>query len=222
MAAAAIAWVWPRPEGRWLREGVALVSRTASTLSQRAVETGRRGLGEARERLGRRAQPARADIPVVALPPASAAGPNPGVTFQGGTPPPGFPTDIAALPRGTLAPSTQLPTPASQGAPAPAGVPAVGAGGTIYSREDSALVTPPTLVSPRTPTVPVSGAAASAPEVEVVVAASGEVELVKLVGGQTTALSGMQISAVKAWRFDPATREGQPVRYRLRVRLPDK
>jgi len=55
-----------------------------------------------------------------------------------------------------------------------------------------------------------------------VVAASGEVESVKLVAGQTTALSGMQISAVKAWRFEPASRDGQPVRYRLRVRLSEK
>ena len=224
MAAAAIVWAWPRPEGRWLREGVSLVSRTASAVSQRVVETGRRGLGEARERLGRSAQPSRADIPVVALPPASAAGPNPGVTLQGGTPPPpSLPADFAGLPRGTPVPAPQPATPAAQGAPAPGGVAAVDAGGVIYSREDSPLVTPPTLVSPRVPTVPASGAAASAaPEVEVVVAASGEVESVKLVAGQTTALSGMQISAVKAWRFEPATRDGQPVRYRLRVRLPDK
>jgi hypothetical protein len=108
--------------------------------------------------------------------------------------------------------------PATQGAPA-----ATDAGSTIYSRQDSPLVAPPMLVSPRVPTIPASGAAASAaPEVDVVVAASGEVESVKLVAGQTTALSGMQISAVKAWRFAPATRNGQPVRYRLRVRLSEK
>ena len=113
--------------------------------------------------------------------------------------------------------------PAAQGAPAPGGVAAVDAGSVVYSREDSPLVAPPTLVSPRVPTVPASGAAGpGAPEVEVVVAASGEVESVKLVAGQTTALSGMQISAVKAWRFEPATRDGQPVRYRLRVRLSEK
>jgi outer membrane biosynthesis protein TonB len=52
-----------------------------------------------------------------------------------------------------------------------------------------------------------------------VVSATGEVESVKLVSGQTSALSGMQFSAMKAWRFVPATRGGEPVRYRLRIRL---
>jgi outer membrane biosynthesis protein TonB len=56
--------------------------------------------------------------------------------------------------------------------------------------------------------------------VELVVSAVGEVESVKQVSGQTTVLTSMQISTVKAWRFEPATLDGQPVRYRLRVRLP--
>ena len=221
LAAAMIAWAWPRPEGRWLRAGVGLVSRAASAGTERVVETGRRGLGEARDRLGRGVQPSRADIPVVALPPASAADATPGISLQGGTPlPPSLPADFAGLPRGTPVPA---PMPAAQAAQAPGAAGTVAAGSVIYSREDSPRVVPPTLVSPRLPTVPASGTAtSSAPEVDVVVAASGEVESVKLVGGQTTALSGMQISTVKAWRFQPASMNGQPVRYRLRVRLSEK
>jgi hypothetical protein len=53
----------------------------------------------------------------------------------------------------------------------------------------------------------------------VLVSSTGEVETVKLVSGQTTALSGMQVSAIKAWRFQPATRGGTPVRYQLRMPL---
>ena len=224
MAAAAIVWAWPRPEGWWLREGVSLVSRTASAVSQRVVETGRRGLGEARDRLGRSAQPSRANIPVVALPPASAASPNPGVTLQGGTPPPpSLPADFAGLPRGTPVPATQPAMPAVLGEPAPGGVAAVDAGGVIYSRQDSPLVVLPRWSARGCRRSPRRGRLAPAhPRLTVVVAASGEVESVKLVAGQTTALSGMQISAVKAWRFEPATRNGQPVRYRLRVRLSEK
>ena len=162
MAAAAIVWAWPRPEGRWLREGGAW----SRERRQRSVsESSRRAGGDwAKPARGsaERAQPARADIPVVALPPASAAAPNPGVTLQGGTPPPSLPADFAGLPRGTPAPAPQPSMPAAQGAPAPGGAAAVDAGGVIYSREDSPLVAPPTLVSPRMPTVPASGAAASA------------------------------------------------------------
>jgi hypothetical protein len=29
----------------------------------------------------------------------------------------------------------------------------------------------------------------------------------------------MMLSAIKAWRFAPATRDGRPVRYRLALRL---
>ena len=224
LAAAVIAWAWPRPEGRWLREGAGLVSRAASAGSERVVETGRRGLGEARDRLGRSVQPPRADIPVVALPPPSTSDPALGVSLQGGAPaPPSLPTGFAGLPRGTPVPAAEPATTAAQGAPASWEAGAIGPGGVVYSREDSPRVLPPRLISPRVPIVPPSGRAASvAPEVDVVVGSSGEVESVKLVGGQTTALSGMQISAVKAWRFQPASMDGQPVRYRLRVRLSEK
>jgi hypothetical protein len=43
---------------------------------------------------------------------------------------------------------------------------------------------------------------------------------VKLVSPGTGPRPAMMLSAVKAWRFQPATRGGQPVPYRLRLRLP--
>jgi outer membrane biosynthesis protein TonB len=56
--------------------------------------------------------------------------------------------------------------------------------------------------------------------VELLVSASGEVESVKLVSSGQATQPGMQLSAIKAWRYEPATLSGQPVRYRLRARLP--
>ena len=57
------------------------------------------------------------------------------------------------------------------------------------------------------------------PEVEVVVSPAGEVESVKLLGQPTGVSPAMMLSAIKNWRFHPATRDGQPVRYRLVMRL---
>ena len=57
------------------------------------------------------------------------------------------------------------------------------------------------------------------PQVELVVSSSGEVESVKLVTEQAGVGPSMMLSAIKAWRFRPATRDGEPVRYRLRMRL---
>ena len=58
------------------------------------------------------------------------------------------------------------------------------------------------------------------PEVEILVSAAGEVETVKLLSPGVGPGSAMMLSAVKTWIFQPATRAGQPVRYRCRVRLP--
>ena len=81
-------------------------------------------------------------------------------------------------------------------------------------------VVPPSLVRLRMPSVPPSGVRADAlPEVEVVVSATGEVESVKLLTPQAGVGPAMMLSAIKTWRFLPASRDGEPVRYRLRMRL---
>jgi hypothetical protein len=90
----------------------------------------------------------------------------------------------------------------------------------VFSALDDQIV-PPRLVSPQAQATPPDGAMSQPPaELELVVSPAGEVESVKQVSGRASALSGMQLSAIKAWRFEPATRDGQPVRYRLRVRVP--
>ena len=55
--------------------------------------------------------------------------------------------------------------------------------------------------------------------VEVVVSASGTVESAKFVTSPLNVHESMLLSAVKAWRFRPALRHGQAIRYRLRVRI---
>jgi hypothetical protein len=42
---------------------------------------------------------------------------------------------------------------------------------------------------------------------------------VKLRTSSPDVRTSMMISAFKAWRFEPATRNGRPVRYRLLIRL---
>ena len=92
--------------------------------------------------------------------------------------------------------------------------------GTIFSAANSGVV-PPRLIRPSSTRAPQPGTAVDdLPEVELLVSASGEVESVRLLSSGHAAQPGMQLSAIKAWRYEPATIGGQPVRYRLRVRLP--
>jgi len=84
----------------------------------------------------------------------------------------------------------------------------------------NADVVPPLPVWPHLPTSPKAGMRLEdLPQVELVVTPTGEVESVKLVTQPARVTSAMMLSAIKAWRFAPATRDGQPVRYRLALRL---
>ncbi len=50
--------------------------------------------------------------------------------------------------------------------------------------------------------------------VEVVTSETGEVEQAKLLAAPQNVHESMLLSAIKAWRFEPAAMDGQPVRYR--------
>jgi outer membrane biosynthesis protein TonB len=58
--------------------------------------------------------------------------------------------------------------------------------------------------------------ASDAAAIEVLVAKDGTVERVQLLGA-THLPDMMVLSSVKTWLFEPATRYGEPVRYRLRL-----
>lgn len=81
-------------------------------------------------------------------------------------------------------------------------------------------VEPPVLVYPQLPSDPQPAPPASAPHFELLVNERGEVDQVRLRTTDVQFQDRMLVSAAKAWRFRPATRDGKPVRYRVRVPIP--
>jgi hypothetical protein len=55
---------------------------------------------------------------------------------------------------------------------------------------------------------------------EVMVSQQGGVERIRLVSEPRRMIDMMQLSAAKMWRFDPALKDGEPVRYRLVLASP--
>lgn len=133
------------------------------------------------------------------------------------------PVELVQQPSGTTTrrpvPRTTKPAPAAA-TPQPDEPPRpVSAEPGIFS-EVNPDVLPPTLVRSRLPSSPPPGIRAEQlPEVEVVVSPQGQVESVKLLTPDAGVLPSMMLSAIKNWKFEPATRNGEAVRYRLRMRL---
>ena len=84
----------------------------------------------------------------------------------------------------------------------------------IYSGTDPG-VEAPKLRSNEIPEFLIAGFPARANWVEVLVSETGEVETVKMLGPPQRIPDVMLLSRVKEWTFDPATRNGTAVRYRL-------
>lgn len=103
----------------------------------------------------------------------------------------------------------------------PATAPPAGAepsGETIYSSA-SADVDPPIPISP----LPVTGLnpnVESIGTIELVINEEGNVDRVRLISQPTRMQPLMLLSAAKAWTFRPALRDGRPVKFRLRVKVP--
>jgi len=85
----------------------------------------------------------------------------------------------------------------------------------VYSSADSS-VDPPVLSFPQLiPQVVGPGASSSIlNRMVVIVSAEGTVERVQLVEGPARMPDMMMLSGVKTWRFTPAFKDGEPVRYR--------
>ena len=75
-------------------------------------------------------------------------------------------------------------------------------------------VTPPVTLRPRVPTIADAASSETVGVVEAIVSATGVVEKVKLLSPPESIHQSMILSAIKTWRFRPATKDGQPVRYR--------
>ncbi len=220
LLAAGGAWAWRHPQAQWIKDRMKRVPTLALDSGKAVVGRIRAELDSPRWRIGSRPRPPEPSVLVLAEPSTSAPAPST-VGREGGAMAPAIlPGDLPTLPRASFPATAPSPGAASQEAlaatPTPADVPS----GAIYTAADSPQVLPPVLISPRTRAgEPAGRGGGPQAEVEVLVSSTGEVETVKLVSGQTTALSGMQVSAIKAWRFQPATRGGVPVRYQLRMPL---
>jgi hypothetical protein len=89
----------------------------------------------------------------------------------------------------------------------------------------SADVAPPTLVTPIAiaPVRPDPGYVPGSATIEIIVNDNGSVGSVKAGRQPQTVAEALQmanwLSTTKTWRFAPAVRNGQPVRYRLQVPL---
>lgn len=89
----------------------------------------------------------------------------------------------------------------------------------VFTSAD-ASVTPAVIVRPVLPKEPPPNVP---PEqvgtIEVLVDEQGDVVSVKLISPANRFHERMLVSAAKMWKFRPAYKDGQPVRYRARVRL---
>jgi uncharacterized protein len=215
---AAMTWAWPRPEGQWMRANARQLSQASLAAGRIAIQAVRHEVTAAKSRLGRPRQPEPV-VPLLAdTTPSARLEPGSGVRQDGGVPAPALPPFelVPTPPIGAEGPKPAASAPGA-GTPTPTPEPL---SGSVFSAADSKVVPPKRIWPSFRSDSPPGARTERPPELELVVSPSGEVESVRLVSRQATALSGMQISAVKAWRYASATLDGQPVRYRLRVKLP--
>ena len=91
----------------------------------------------------------------------------------------------------------------------------------LFTRSDAG-VDPPMMQYPQL-TPPVKSSSARPPavnRVEVIVAANGTVERARFVEGPIRMVDAMLLGSVKNWKFTPAVRDGEPVRYQTIVSWP--
>ena len=87
---------------------------------------------------------------------------------------------------------------------------------TIYSGKD-ADVDPPMLLHPQIPTNLMLAGENRLNIMELLISETGAVDQVRLVAGPSRLPDVMLLSGAKAWRFKPASRDGEAVRYRALV-----
>jgi len=85
----------------------------------------------------------------------------------------------------------------------------------VYSQTDQNVEPPRLLSRPLQRRIPSGGSDVAT--VEVVTSPEGGVERVRLTSKPRRLVDVMELSAAKAWQFDPAVKDGQPVRYRFEL-----
>jgi TonB family protein len=98
-----------------------------------------------------------------------------------------------------------------------ASAPAQSNGGDVVYSSADADVRPPILLGR-----PIPSSALQAKNVgffDITIDEQGRVDLVRLVPPSNGYHERMLLAAAKAWRFEPAMRQGQPVKYRTQIRI---
>lgn len=88
--------------------------------------------------------------------------------------------------------------------------------GRIYSKSDADVI-PPTLRQQQLPAPILGGRPFDVNTLELIVSETGVVERVRLLSTPKRMSDMMLLSGAKAWEFEPATRQGRRVRYRLEM-----
>jgi hypothetical protein len=92
------------------------------------------------------------------------------------------------------------------------------ADGLVTYGPESAGVTPPIALEPPLPhELPPDLRREDLGRIELIVAVDGSVESVRLMGKARSVHDAMFLSVAKAWQFQPALRNGVPVRYRKTI-----
>jgi TonB family protein len=90
---------------------------------------------------------------------------------------------------------------------------------TVYTSADPSVL-PPVMIRPMLPASPPAGVPPDQiGTLDLLIDETGNVEQVKLSSPANRYQERMLVSHVKTWKFKPAMREGQPVKYRTRVRV---
>jgi hypothetical protein len=131
------------------------------------------------------------------------------------------------------APGTPSPaaTTSTNGAPAPTGTapatpntaaPNVAKRVEVANQPGSGEIRPPMAIKQTVPPVPPDlsrfGALRSG-EIEVLIDETGKVQSTKVIASIHPVYDAMVIAATKTWRYDPATADGVPVKYRKRIKI---
>jgi hypothetical protein len=130
--------------------------------------------------------------------------------------PPSSVTSAAPLVAASARPTTALPAPASPVQPAIGSTADFESRGPVYSAQD-VDVRPPQMLDADLPRPAVMNWPTVKNSMELLVTTDGSVERVKWLTSRERMPDVMLLSRAKLWKFSPALRDGQPVRYRLIV-----
>jgi protein TonB len=208
-------WAAIQPPGTWLGDGRQQVVQATRETARAVGEAAATGLQKVKQQLGLvEASPPEVPAPVAVASTGRSSSPRRPPLLSRPTVGEGSLAQVSPAPTAPVAD----PTPAIAEEPPPA--PPIPEDRTIYDTDAPGLV-PPVSVWPKLPSEPPPGVRLEdLPLLELVISKTGEVESVKLLSTRSGSVrTSMMLSAVKAWRFEPATKEGRPVRYRHRLRV---